>query len=221
MFFFDLGPTLSGALLGITFGLLCGVSREERVKQIAVSVFGAIIVAFLGINLYVYGYSLDVFLEFIFWACVGFIPTFLIGLAYRRRRDKPYIGFLNLWGPSPSEIAEIQRNAPKIDPNLKTAYNLFLGLKIVILLKIQNTSEDTLDKLYASLKISDLGLKKKEKERFKDLPNLVPKEEREYTITERIWRSGNYAIDLRIIRNRVLLGEFHWTTKRERFSGQN
>jgi hypothetical protein len=47
---------LSGILLGITFGLVCGISKErERVKQIAVSVFGAIIVAFLGINLYVYG----------------------------------------------------------------------------------------------------------------------------------------------------------------------
>jgi len=213
MFPFDLEPTVSGVLLGITFGLVSGISKEEKVKQIAVSVFGAIIVAFLGINLYVYGYSLDVFLEFLLWSCTGFILTFLIGLSYRRCRDKPFFGFLNLDGPSSWEIAEIQRNAPKIDANLKPAGNLLFGFKIVILLKMQNTSEYILDELRASLKISDLGLKKKGKERFKDLPNLVPTEEREYTISERIGRSGNYAIDLRIIRNRVLLWEFHWTTK--------
>ena len=213
MFPFDLEPTLSGVLLGITFGLVSGISKEEKVKQIAVSAFGAIVVAFLGISFYAYGYSLNVLLEFLIWSCTGFILTFLIGLGYRRRRDKPFFGFFNLDGPSSWEIAEIQRNAPKIDANLKTVGNLLLGFKIVILLKMQNTSEDTLDELHASLKISDLGLKKKGKERFKDLPNLVPTEEREYTISERIGRSGNYAIDLRIIRNRVLLGEFHWTTK--------
>jgi len=204
---------LSGILLGITFGLVCGISKEERVKQIAVSVFGAIIVAFLGINLYVYGYSLDVFLEFLIWSCTGFILTFLIRLSYRRRRDKPFIDFLNLDGPSSWEIAEIQQNAPKTNVELRTIGNLLLGRKTVISLKMQNTSKETLDKLHVSLKISDLSLRNKEKERFKDLPNLVPTEEREYIISERIGRSGNFAIDLRITRNRVLLGEFYWTVK--------
>ena len=76
---------------------------------------------------------------------------------------------------------------------------------------MRNVSRETLDNLHASLKVTDLGLKKKEKEQFKDLPNLVPTEEREYTISERIGRSGKHAIDLEIIRNRVLLSEIHWT----------
>jgi hypothetical protein len=111
------------------------------------------------------------------------------------------------------EIAEIQRNAPKTNVELRTIGNLLLGRKIVISLKMQNTSKETLDKLHVSLKISDLSLRNKEKERLKDLPNLVPTEEREYTISERIGRSGNFAIDLRITRNRVLLGESYWTVK--------
>jgi len=214
MFPFDLEPTLSGILLGIAFGLVCGISKEEKVKQIAVSAFGAIVVAFLGISFYAYGYtSLNVLLEFLSWSCAGFILMFLIGLGYRRRRDKPFIGFLNLEGPSSWETDEIQRNAPKIDAELTTTINLFLGRKIVITLKMQNASRETLNKLHASLRISDMSLKKKTKELFKDLPNLVPTEEREYTISERIGRSGNYAIDMRIIRNRVLLAEFHWTIK--------
>jgi hypothetical protein len=91
MFPFDLEPMLSGALFGITFGLLFGISREERIKYIAVSVFGAIIVAFLEINVRLYGYSLDVFFEFLIWSCVGFIVMSLIGLYYRKRGDKPVL----------------------------------------------------------------------------------------------------------------------------------
>ena len=82
--------------------------------------------------------------------------------------------------------------------------------KVEVSLKIKNISNVTLDDLYASLKVSDLNLKKKEKKRFHELPNLVPTEEREYKISERIGRSKNRALDLKIIRNRVLLGEFHW-----------
>jgi len=203
---------LAGTLLGITFGLVSGVSREEKIKQIAISVFGAIVVAFIGVSFYAYGYSLEVLLGFLIWSFIGFIPTFIIGLGYRRRRDRPWIGVMpSLRGPDRWEVEEIQRNAPKVDAGLTTIYNIFLGYKVEISLKMKNVSDVILDDLYASLKISDLKLGKKEKERFHDLPNLVPTEEREYTISERIGRSQNHAVDLRIIRNRVLLKEFHWT----------
>jgi len=205
---------LAGTLLGITFGLVSGVSKEEKIKQIAMSVFGTIIVAFIGVSFYAYGYSLEVLLGFLIWSFIGFIPTFIIGLGYRRRRDRPWISVMpSLEGPDRWEVEEIRKNAPKIDAELTTIYNIFLGYKVEISLKMQNVSDVTLDDLCASLKISDLKLKKKEKERFHDLPNLVPTEEREYTISERIGRSRNHAVDLRIIRNRVLLAEFHWTIK--------
>lgn len=205
---------LTGILLGITFGLISGVSREEKIKQIAISVFGTIIVAFIGVSFYAYGYSLEVLLGFLMWSFIGFIPTFIIGLGYRRRRDRPWIRVMpSLDGPSRWEVREIEENAPKIDAELKTIFNIFLGYKVEILLKMKNVSDVTLDDLCAFLKISDLKLKKKEKERFHDLPNLVPTEQREYTMSERIGRSLNHAVDLRITRNRVLLEEFHWTVK--------
>ena len=205
---------LAGILLGITFGLVSGVSREEKIEQIAISVFGTIIVAFIGVSFYAYGYSLEVLLGFLMWSFIGFILTFVIGLGYRRRRDRPWVRAMpSLWGRDRWEVEEIEKNAPKIDAELTTIHNIFLGYKIEISLKMQNVSDVTLDDLCAFLKISDLKLKKKEKERFHDLPNLVPNEEREYTISERIGRSLNHAVDLRIIRNRVLLGEFHWTIK--------
>jgi len=204
--------SLAGTLLGITFGLVSGVSREEKIKQIAISVFGTIIVAFIGVSFYAYGYSLEVLLGFLIWSFIGFIPTFIIGLGYRRRRDKPWIDVMpSLWGPDSWEVREIQKNAPKIDAELTTIYNIFLGYKVEISLKMHNVSNVILDDLYASLKISNLKLENKEKERFHHLPNLVPTEKREYTISERIGRSRNHAVDLRIIRNRVLLKEFHWT----------
>lgn len=185
---------------------------QEKIKQIAISVFGTIIVAFIGVSFYAYGYSLEVLLGFFIWSFIGFIPTFIIGLGYRRRRDRPWIGVMpSLWGPDSVEVMEIQKNAPKIDAELTTIYNIFLGYKVEISLKMQNVSDVILDDLYVSLKISDLKLKKKEKKRFHDLPNLVPTEERKYTISERIGRSRNHAVDLKIIRNRVLLTEFHWT----------
>ena len=119
----------------------------------------------------------------------------------------------SLRGPDSWEVSEIQKNAPKIDAELATIYNIFLGYKVEISLKMQNVSDVILDDLCASLKISDLKLKKKEKKRFHYLPNLVPTEKREYKISERIGRSRNHAVDLRIIRNRVPLAEFHWTIK--------
>ena len=89
MFPFDLEPMLSGISLGITFGLVFGISREEKVKWVASRVFGTIIVAFLAIHFYAYGYSLDVPLEFLIWSCIGFILAFLVALGYRKRGDKP------------------------------------------------------------------------------------------------------------------------------------
>jgi len=206
---------IAGILLGITFGLISGISREEKIKHIAISVFGTIIAAFLGINLYAYGYSqLEVLLGFLVWSCIGFIPTFMICLGYRRRKDRPWVALMPspFYQPDSWEIAEIQQNAPKVEADLRIIGNLLFGFKIKISLKMRNVSKETLDNLHASLKVTDLGLEKKEKEQFKDLPNLVPTEEREYIISERIGRSGKYAIDLRIIRNKVLLSEIHWTT---------
>lgn len=206
---------LAGILLGMTFGLVSAISKEEKVKYVAISVFGTIIVAFCGISFYAYGYSLEVLLAFFIWSCVGFIPTFIIGLGYRRRRDRGWSMLIEspFYHPDRWEIEEIQRNAPKTEAELRITGNLFFGYKIEISLKIKNVSEETLDRLHASLKVSDLGLKKKEKEQFKDLPNLLPNEERKYTISEKIGRTGKYAIDLRIIKRKVLLAEFHWTMK--------
>lgn len=205
---------IAGILLGVTFGIIGGISREEKVKYISISVFRSILVAFAGISFIAYGYSLEILLGFMIWSCLGFISTFIIGLTYRRKRDKPFFGVLpNLWGPGSLEIDQIKRNAPEVEPRLRIIGNFILGFKIEISVKIKNSSPDILDKLYVSLKISDLHLKKKEKTKFKDLPNIVQNETREFTISERMSRFGKYAIDLEIIRNRVLLEEFHWTMK--------
>lgn len=207
---------LAGVLLGITFGVLSGVSREEKIKQASISVFGAVIVAFIGISFYAYGYSLEVLLGFLIWSFIGFIPTFLIGLGYRRRRDRGGGGVAlmpSLRGLDEWEVMEVQKNAPKVDAELVAIHNIFLGYKIEISLKVKNVSNVILNDLHTSLKISDLRLKKKEKEWLHDLPNLVPNEERKYLISERIGRSRNHAVDLRIIRSQVLLAEFHWTVE--------
>jgi hypothetical protein len=204
---------LTGILFGITFGLLGGISREEKIKYIIISVFGTITTTFCGAGFIVYGYSkLEVLLWFIFWSCLGFSSAFLVGLAYRKRKNRIQVstGLSPFYHPSPRERREIERNTPKVKAELETTGNLLFGYKIEISLRMQNISEEILDKLYASLKISDLSLKKKERSVFKRLPNLIPKEEREYKISEKIGRSGNYAVDLRILRSKVPLWEFHW-----------
>lgn len=88
MFPFELEPMLSGLLVGITFGLVSGISREERVKQVAITSYAAVLVAFFGIAFYFYGYSLDVLFEFPIWSSIGFILAFLIVLGYRKQADK-------------------------------------------------------------------------------------------------------------------------------------
>ena len=216
MFSFNLETmlALAGILLGITFGLVSGISREEKVKYVSISVFGSVIVAFTGISFYAYGYSLEVLLGFLIWSCIGFISSFILGLGYRRRRDKLHFATIpSLWGPSPSKIREIEGNAPEIKAKLWTGENPLLGDRIKISIRIHNVSDVILDDLYAILKVTDLDLKKKEKELLKDLPNLVPDEEREYMINQKIGRYDRYTVDLRVMRNRVLLEEFHWTMK--------
>ena len=207
---------LAGTLLGITFGIVGGISKEEKVRYTAISAFGAIIVAFMGISFIGYGYTLEALFSFLIWSCIGFIMTFIIGLGYRRWRDRPFIGFFpNPLGPTSREMKDIMRNAPNIEAKHRIVGNFLFGFKIEIALKIKNISQTILDDLHLSLKISDLLLKKKEKTKFKDLPNIVQNEEREFMITERIGRFGKYAIDMKIIRNRVLLQEFHWTMKQQ------
>ncbi len=202
---------LSGMLIGITFGLLCGISKEEKIKYTAISVFGTILVAFMGISFYAYGYSLEVLLGFLIWSFIGFIPTFIIGLGYRRRRDTS--GAFVISRPSRWEIEEIKQNPPKINVELVTFRHILFGYTIEIFLKMKNTLDITLEDISVYLKISDLYLKKKIKERDHVLPNLVPAEEREYKIRKRIGRYQGFAVDLRILREGVLIGEFHWTKK--------
>jgi len=205
---------LAGIVSGLTFGLISGVSKEEKIKHIAISVFGTISAAFLGAGFIVYGYSkLEIFLWFLFWSCLGFVLAFLLGLCYRRRRDRWVVttGWSPFYQPSRLEREQIKRNAPKVKAVLRTKGNILFGYKVEISLKLLNSSEEILDDLYLALKISDLSLTKKDKEVIKDLPNLVPKEEREYAISEKIGRTGKYAVDLRILRRKVLLWEIHWT----------
>jgi hypothetical protein len=203
---------IAGALIGITFGLIGGVSKEARIKYVAISVFGSVLVAFIGISFYAYGYSLEFMLGFLISACLGFLVTFMLGLEYRKRRDKLWIKFMpSIYGPSRWEVQQIQSNMPKIDAELILQGNRFFGYKIKISIKMKNISGVTLNDLFSALKISDLNLKKKEKEVLRDLPNLVQNEEREFHLSKRIGWSTKYAVDLRISRNRVLLAEFHWT----------
>jgi uncharacterized protein with PQ loop repeat len=88
MFPFELEPMLSGLLVGIMFGLVSGISREKRVKQVSISSYAGVIVAFFAISFYLYGYSLDILFEFPIWSSIGFILAFLIILGYRKREDK-------------------------------------------------------------------------------------------------------------------------------------
>ncbi|MBS7635809.1 hypothetical protein KEJ37_00445 [Candidatus Bathyarchaeota archaeon] len=218
MAFSDLGTALplAGGLLGITFGLVSGVSKEVRIKQIAISAFGTIIVAFTGVSFYAYGYSLEVLLNFLICSFIGFIATYIAGLGYRSWKDRPWATTIPS-PPTPWEEMEIQKNAPKIYAKLEVYYNIFLGYKIEISLVMKNALNVILDHLGASLKITEFKLKEKEKIRFYDLPNLLPSEERKYVISERIGRSLNHAIDLKINRKGVLLEEIHWTLDKSKY----
>lgn len=218
MAFSDLGTALplAGGLLGITFGLVSGVSREVRIKEIAISTFGTILVAFVGVSFYAYGYSLEVLLSFLVWSFIGFISTFIAGLSYRSWKDRVWAVTIPS-PPTPWEEMEIRKNAPKIDAKLEVSYNIFLGYKIEISWEMKNASNVTLDHLTASLKITELKLKKKEKIKFYNLPNLLPNEKRKYVISERIGRSINHAIDLRINRKGVPLEEIHWTVDKSKY----
>jgi hypothetical protein len=101
MFPFELEPMLSGLLLGITFGLVSGISREEKVKQVAISSLAAVIIGFFGIAFYRYGYSLGILFEFPIWLSIGFIIVFLIVLGYRKREGKSTgTGFVPLTLPT-------------------------------------------------------------------------------------------------------------------------
>ena len=219
MAFSDLGTALplAGGLLGITFGLVSGVSKEARIKEIAISAFGTIIVAFIGVSFYAYGYSLEVLISFLIWSFIGFTSTFIAGRCYRCWRDRIQVTTGLSGPPTLWEEMEIQKSAPKINAKLEVSYNIFLGYKIEISLEMENASNVTLDNLTASLKIAELKLKKKEKRRFYDLPNLLPNEKRKYVISERIGRSINKAIDLRINRKGILLEEIHWTVDKSEY----
>ena len=116
------------------------------------------------------------------------------------------------FGITPLEELEIQRNAPEVDAELTVIRSIFCGYKVEILLKLHNVSDVVLDRLCASLEISDLKLTEK-KERSYDLPNLLPNEKREFAITERIGRSLNHTVDLQISRKGIKLAEAHWTLK--------
>jgi len=75
----DLSVIVSGIMIGSTFGLIAGFSREEKIRYIAISVFGGVLVAALG-GLYAYGASqLEVLLSFLFWSCLGFLMVFTVG----------------------------------------------------------------------------------------------------------------------------------------------
>jgi hypothetical protein len=78
---------LSGIMVGIVFGAICGFLVEIKVRIAAISGFVAIVVAFTGISFYAYGYSLEIPLWFIFLSCLSFIIVFSVGSCYHKQKN--------------------------------------------------------------------------------------------------------------------------------------
>jgi len=214
LFDFDTMLTLAGVLIGIVFGFVCGTCHEEKNRVIVISTFGTVIVAFMGINFYAYGQSLGVLFILVVESCFGFVGPFVGVLIYRRWRKKTFYVSTGapFWKVHPIEEMEIKKNAPKVDAKANIFYNILLGHKVEILLRLRNESKIILDQLSAKLIITDLRLEKK-KETFRDLPNLLPGEEREFSIIEKIGRSFNHLVALEIWRKGIKIIEAHWELK--------
>jgi len=205
---------ITGILLGVTFGLIGGVSKEEKIKYITISAFGGILAAAFGGGLYAYGPGqLEILLSFIFWSCLGYMPMYLIGLSYRKRRERSLSEAFAFVPAERGSIEERQilRHIPKVNSKLEIRRKWFFGFNVVIPFTIKNTTQIEIDDLKAILKIKDRTLRRKEKIVIKDLVNLFPEETKNYTISEKLGRTyKNHSIILSIDRRGVTLEEFHW-----------